>query len=215
MIMKTSVLVPAKGFDHAKKRLASIFSERQRRNLAKSMFCRVLQQARLSQGVDGTFVVTRDGEVSQLARLLGAQVIAEHEERGESQAVSFAIGELGQKGVGSVLVLPGDLPLLRTVDVESILHQIPKEAMEPPFALLTPSWNRLGTNAILLSPPNLIYPRFGYDSFGAHLSELASKRIPFKIVENDRIAVDIDEPDDLKQVPLSVVSGRGGQKVLT
>jgi 2-phospho-L-lactate guanylyltransferase len=205
--MKTAVLVPAKGFAKAKRRLAPVLSQWQRRALAESMFRRVLQRVGWARGVDATFVVTRDGEVEGLAHSLGAQVISEHEERGESYAVSFALGELVQRGFRAVLVLPGDLPLLHSVDVETVLNQLPTGTPDSPFALLVPSWDRMGTNALLLSPPHVIHPRFGYDSLCTHLAQIASKGVPFKIVENRRIALDIDEPNDLKHVRQSAIDG--------
>jgi 2-phospho-L-lactate guanylyltransferase (CobY/MobA/RfbA family) len=62
---------------------------------------------------------------------------------------------------------------------------------------LVPSHDRLGTNALLLAPPDIIKLRFGYDSFTFHMSQLSSAGLPLRFFENERIALDIDEPDDL------------------
>jgi 2-phospho-L-lactate guanylyltransferase (CobY/MobA/RfbA family) len=55
----------------------------------------------------------------------------------------------------------------------------------------------MGTNALLLSPPDVIGLRFGYDSFSYHLGQVAARRLPAHVIENERIALDIDEPKDL------------------
>jgi 2-phospho-L-lactate/phosphoenolpyruvate guanylyltransferase len=90
------------------------------------------------------------------------------------------------------------MPLLRASDVESVLAQVPQDTMAP-FALLVPSHDRLGTNALLLAPPDVIELRFGHDSFAFHMSRVAAQGLPVRFFENERIALDIDEPKDLER----------------
>jgi len=59
----------------------------------------------------------------------------------------------------------------------------------------------------LLSPPDVIKLRFGYDSFSYHLSEVAVRGLPPRVLENERIALDIDEPKDLER--FLAAAGRG------
>ncbi|MGH7769605.1 MAG: hypothetical protein ACREQP_19330, partial [Candidatus Binatia bacterium] len=84
-------------------------------------------------------------------------------------------------------------------DIELLLGQISRHDGVSPFALLVPSHDRMGTNALLLSPPNVIGLRFGYDSFTHHLSRVAAQELPLRVLENERIALDIDEPRDLER----------------
>jgi 2-phospho-L-lactate guanylyltransferase len=143
-----------------------------------------------------TFVVTGDDKVTALAASLGARVIRERVESGETDAVDFARTQLCQAGREAVLILPGDMPLVRSADIEQLLAQVPAGATAP-FALLVPSHDRLGTNALLLAPPDIIKLRFGYDSFSFHMSEVSARGLALRVFENDRIALDIDEPQDL------------------
>jgi 2-phospho-L-lactate guanylyltransferase len=101
-------------------------------------------------------------------------------------------------GCEAVLIIPGDMPLVRSADIELILGQIPA-AQVAPFALLVPSHDRLGTNALLLAPPDIIKLRFGYDSFSYHLSQVSAQGLPLRFFENEHIALDIDEPTDLER----------------
>lgn len=197
--MKVSALIPAKGFTNAKQRLSPLIDSTKREVLAEAMLRDVLRQVLLTRGLEATFVVTGDTRVSEIAFSLGADVIQEREERGETEAVVFALAELKQGGIQAVLVVPGDIPLVRSSDFELLLRHISGHDLSDPFALLTPSHDRMGTNALLLSPPDIINLRFGYDSFSYHLSEVAAKGLPLRVVENERIALDVDEPIDLER----------------
>lgn len=194
--MNVVALMPVKGFCNAKQRLSPLLGAVARELLAEAMFRDVLRQVRVARGLGGTFVVTGDDKVAALASSAGAEVIREKAENGETSAVDFARMELKSAGCESVLILPGDMPLVRAADIEAILAQVPVDAAAP-FALLVPSHDRLGTNALLLAPPDVIMLRFGYDSFTFHTSQLQAQGLPVRFLENERIALDIDEPKDL------------------
>jgi 2-phospho-L-lactate guanylyltransferase len=196
--MKVSALIPVKGFGNAKQRLSPLLDAAERELFAEVMFRDVLKQVLKARGVAETFVVTGDDKVAEIATRLGVQVIREEAERGETDAVDFARLELKQLGREAVLIIPGDMPLVRSVDIEEVLAQIP-EGAGLPFALLVPSHDRMGTNALLLAPPDIIKLRFGYDSFTYHMSQLSAQGLPLRFIENERLALDIDEPKDLER----------------
>jgi 2-phospho-L-lactate guanylyltransferase len=196
--MKVSALIPVKGFGNAKQRLGPLLNGAERELFAEVMFRDVLKQVLKVRGLAETLVVTGDDTVAEIATSLGAQLIREKVERGETDAVDFARLELKQSGREAVLVIPGDLPLVRSADIEEVLAQIPNGASFP-FALLVPSHDRMGTNALLLAPPDIIKLRFGYDSFSYHMSQVAARGLPVRFIENEHIALDIDEPKDLQR----------------
>jgi 2-phospho-L-lactate guanylyltransferase len=195
--MKVSALIPVKGFRNAKQRLTPLLAVAERELLAEVMFREVLSQVLGARGLAETFVVTGDDRVAEIACSSGAQVIREAAERGETAAVDFARLELKKSGQEAVLVIPGDLPLVRSADIETVLAHIPDGASSP-FALLVPSHDRMGTNALLLAPPDVIELRFGYDSFSYHSSQVTTRALRLRVVENERIALDVDEPKDLE-----------------
>ena len=196
--MNVAALLPVKGFRNAKQRLTPLLSSAARASLAETMFRDVLREVRTARGLAGTFVVTGDDRVAAIASKAGAEVIREAAENGETGAVDFARAELKSAGCEAVLILPGDMPLVRAADVEAILAQVPADAAAP-FALLVPSHDRLGTNALLLAPPDIIKLRFGHDSFTFHMSQVSAQGLPLRFVENEHIALDIDEPKDLER----------------
>jgi 2-phospho-L-lactate guanylyltransferase len=188
-----SALIPVKGFSNAKQRLAPLLSRDEREILAQAMFRDALDQVFKVGALESVHVVTPDDSVAAIASSYGAMVVREDEEGGETAAVDFARGRMKQQGIDSVLILPADIPLLRAGDIEHLLEN----RRPAPSALLVPSHDRMGTNALVLSPPDVIGLRFGYDSFSYHLSQVAARRLPAHAVENERIALDIDEPKDL------------------
>jgi 2-phospho-L-lactate guanylyltransferase len=197
--MNVAALMPVKGFRNAKQRLSPLLTAAAREHLAETMFRDVLRQVQTARGLAGTFVVTGDDNVAAIASAAGAKIIAEAEENGETAAVDFARLELKRSGCEAVLIIPGDMPLVRAVDIEQVLGQVPEGATAP-FALLVPSHDRLGTNALLLAPPDVIKLRFGYDSFTFHMSQVIAQGLPSRFIENERIALDIDEPKDFDRL---------------
>ena len=196
--MQIAALIPVKGFSNAKQRLGGLLSRAGREVLAEAMFRDVLRQVLSARGLAATFVVTGDKDVAAIASAAGAEVIRESSEQGETSAVDFARARLKSDRWEAVLIIPGDMPLVRALDIEMVLAQVPVDA-RPPFGLLVPSHDRLGTNGLLLAPPDLIQLRFGYDSFSFHMNQLTTHRLPARFCENERIALDIDEPQDLER----------------
>jgi 2-phospho-L-lactate/phosphoenolpyruvate guanylyltransferase len=196
--MKVTALIPVKGFRNAKQRLSAFLGSAEREALAEAMFRDVLRQVPGARGILETVVVTGDDKVAKIAVSLGARVILESAETGETAAVDFARSSLKADGGEAVLIIPGDLPLVRRGDIEAVLAQVP-DGQIAPFALLVPSHDRLGTNALLLAPPDIIKLRFGYDSFSYHISQISAQGLPIRCFDNERIALDIDEPTDLER----------------
>ena len=195
--MNVAALMPVKGFRNAKQRLSSVLSSDARELLAETMFCDVLRQVRIARGLVAVFVVTGDEKVAAIAAAAGAQVIREAEETGETSAVDFARWQLKRAGFEAVLIIPADMPLVRALDIEEVLAHVP-EGAKAPYALLVPSHDRLGTNALLLAPPDVIKLGFGYDSFNFHMGQVMAQDLPARYMENLHIALDIDEPKDLE-----------------
>ena len=209
--MKIAALIPAKGFANAKQRLAAWLSAEERALLAETMLRDVLAETLAAQGLEAVYVVTGNARVRAIADSLGARVIVEEHENGETGAVTFALAELKRRRFDAALVIPADMPLVRAADIESVVAQAP--AGQDRFALLVPSHDRMGTNALLLAPPDAIALRFGYDSFTYHVGQAVERGLPLKLVENERLALDIDEPQDLERF-LTAGSGLGATYAL-
>ncbi len=209
--MKIGALIPVKGFHGAKQRLSPQLGAHDRSELMKAMVHDVLTEVTRARGVHETCVVTGSAAVVDWVSAMRVAVIREQEETGETAAVHLALDVMKEAGMEAVLVLPGDIPLVRAEDVESVLRAAPaRPGKHPhqPFVVLTPSHDRMGTNALLLAPPDVLRLRFGHDSFRHHLNQAATRGAVVKVVENARIALDVDEPADLQQVVRRLQGGR-------
>lgn len=187
-------IVPVKDLSKAKERLSSVLPQDLRTDLAYAMLEDVLTALKGARLLDRIFIVTMDRNAIRIAGEIGIEIIEETEQKGESDSVDRASRVCMEMGAKSVLVIPGDAPLITSQDIDFITG---KET-GPPSVVLVPARDMLGTNAILRNPPDAIPSRFGHDSFRKHIEEAEKKGIRIEYYENERVGLDIDHPDDLK-----------------
>ncbi|HJQ27156.1 MAG TPA: 2-phospho-L-lactate guanylyltransferase [Blastocatellia bacterium] len=189
-----ALLIPVKDPANAKTRLAARLSPDDRRRLAWAMFEDVSRAVAEVTKADAVFLVSSFAPALEHARRLGWEVLVETAQAGESASVDWASRQLAERGLDAVLRLPADLPLVRAADIDALL------AIEAsaPAAILVPSREGTGTNAILRTPPTLFPSRFGPNSLALHRKEAAHIGVECLLVNNERIALDIDEPADLE-----------------
>jgi len=191
-----ALLIPIKDPTHAKTRLAELLSEEERRRLAWAMFEDVSRAVATARKPDRVVMVTSFTPAIERARELGWDVLIEESQISESASVDWASRILSERGVDTVMRLPADLPLVRAEDIDELLSI----ELDSPGALLVPSREGTGTNAIIRTPPTLFPSRFGPNSLALHEQEAARVGVECVIVDNARIALDIDEPTDVEMV---------------
>ena len=189
-------VLPAKDMADAKQRLADALSAPERRLLFRTMYEDVLTAMAGVTALDGLAVVTRDPEAAAVAEAHGARVIPEAENEGQTAAVEKGAKVLAAEGVQGILTVPGDAPLITVDEIEAVLsaHQ------GSPAMTIVPAHDRRGSNCIALSPPDLMPFSFGNDSFRPHLAAARAAGVEPLIVELPGIGLDIDTPDDLRQL---------------
>ena len=189
--MKLLVLVPVKEPANAKHRLAPLLTPAERERIAWAMFEDLARALRSLAAPVAT--VTDSAQVADRAAGMGWRVMREAKQFSESSSVDAASRQLAREGIEAVLRLPGDLPLIETGDVEELVGC----GLQPGSALMVPAWDLGGTNALLRTPPDLFPSRFGPDSLALHMAEALSAGARVKVIQNRRIALDLDEPGDL------------------
>jgi 2-phospho-L-lactate guanylyltransferase len=100
---------------------------------------------------------------------------------------------LQAEGVAAILTLPGDVPAVKTPEVEALIAAV----TIPPAFIIAPAHDEQGSNAILMSPPNVVKLRFGEDSYFPHLAASRAAGITPQILRLPGIAMDIDHPADI------------------
>ncbi len=189
--------VPVKDLANAKQRLIPVLSPSVRRALAHAMLEDVLValgDARL----DAVLVVTRDPEVMALARGVGVTILEEPENRGHTEAVAFAQRQAIEWGANGFLTIPADVPRVTASEIRAICQA----GAGAPAAVFVPSQSGFGTNAALLSPPDLMPLKFGEPSFENHLSAARERGLEPRVLRLPRLGLDIDGPEDLAALVL-------------
>lgn len=184
--------VPVKDLVNAKQRLVPALSAPERRELARAMLEDVLE-AMVAALPGAVVVVTTDPEVQDIARAGGAECLVERANRGHTAAVAFAQREASARGATRFLTLPGDVPCATAQEVTAVCH-----ALEGgPGAVFVPSRSGLGTNAVLLAPPEAMPLTFGEPSFDNHLATARAAGLSARVLHLPGIGLDVDAPDDL------------------
>ena len=186
-------VIPVKETAGAKQRLAPVLSAATRQALALAMLEDVLEAVAGVKGLGGAILVTVDPQAKILARRYGMTTLADGARDGHTGAINAGARHLVAQGHGTMLTLPGDLPLVTAVEIEAL---IAAHGPAPSFTI-APAHDDLGSNAILMSPPQAVPLRFGEDSFFPHLAAARAQDIEPCVVRLPGIAFDIDNPQDL------------------
>ena len=198
-----AILIPVKQFAEAKKRLAPHFSSAERAALAEAMCEDFFEVVAAVHSAERVFVVSKEPRALARAQRRGWETIREYEQISESDSVDAASQYCVAQGVNALLRLPIDLPLVEPQDIEAVF-----EAVTPsPAAVLVPSRDGTGTNALLRTPPGLFPSRFGPNSFALHLAEAERCGAGARVLRNVRLELDIDELEDLRQLSTRLVPG--------
>jgi 2-phospho-L-lactate guanylyltransferase len=183
-------LIPVKAFTRAKGRLAPSLDDAGRASLAEAMLRDVIAAAQGCAGVIQVMLLG-GGDARQVAADTAVGWLDDGGDSSLNEAVKRAAGQLEASGVDTLLVLPGDLPTLRSADIEALL------ARHRRGLTLSPARSDGGTNALVISPPDALDFLFGPDSARRHLAGALAAGLPGQRVTLPGFARDIDRPADL------------------
>jgi 2-phospho-L-lactate/phosphoenolpyruvate guanylyltransferase len=188
------ILIPVKALSNAKQRLRDVLDQRVRTELAQAMLVDVLHAVK-EYGKEGVSLVTNDHFAVEQAATYGFSIIPDDRCGSETDAIDMATRDCVIRGVPRTLVIPGDIPLMEAEDLAAIFEQAPATG-----ALLVPSSDKRGTNAVLRTPAALVPLRFGNDSFQPHLQAAIATDTSCVVLSLPNIALDIDTADDLHEL---------------
>ncbi len=179
-------LLPVKPLAQAKTRLRPHFAPRARAEVARALLEDALDLC-VSSSFLRWWIVSRDPEVLGLAGERGLETLVEVGS-GLNEAVAQAVPVLLAAGAGSMTVVPADVPLAWAGDLQDLL-----DTGMTSDIVVVPAAHGGGTNALYLSPPDLLLPpRFGPSSLQAYLAAADAGGYRCSILSLPRLALDID-----------------------
>ncbi len=196
--MKVAAVVPFKSFTRGKNRLRVRYSDSEMEQILHALLLDVLGALGCAHEVDYLAVLTDDEAVARVARAAGADVRLRTPDPGLNEAIELAAKELEADGYEALLVVLGDLPLLRGADIDEVV-----KAGEQHEIVLVPSSDG-GTALLLLRPPRRIPLRFGPNSASRH-AEVAGKA--------KLRACELDSPEEICRVDLDTLED--AERILT
>jgi 2-phospho-L-lactate guanylyltransferase len=188
---RTVAVLPVKRFSQAKQRLGDAVPDG-RPELAAMMVQDVLVALWATPSVDDVVVVTNEDRAIAAAESVGATVIADERETGQSPAARAGVRHATQAGAERVLLVPGDCPALDPAELEALLRATAAERV-----VIVPDRHGSGTNALVLTPPGVIDPSFGPDSRARHESLAAAAGVRPALAHPASLLLDVDTGADL------------------
>jgi 2-phospho-L-lactate/phosphoenolpyruvate guanylyltransferase len=203
--MTTLAILPIKSFDQAKQRLKEDLDPSPRRALVEAMFSDVLVALRRAKLVDQVLVVSSDHGAQRIAGGYGAMVL-EDDDLGHNDAATRGVQRALELGMERALLVPGDCPLLDPLELDELIGR----PVSTGSVLVVPDRHGIGTNALLLTPPDALAPSFGPGSHDRHARLAAAAGVHLESIAVPSLGLDVDTPEDLAAIEATLAGTRGG-----
>lgn len=182
--MRTAVVIPVKSFTMAKGRLADTLTPPQRAQLAQECAGTVLRAAPPLS----VYVACSDPDVAQWATTQGAQVI-HCDTPGLDAAVATSRSVLTSEGFDHIIVAHADLPLAQT------FTHIARQG----HVTMVTDRHRDGTNVLSFPLLSDFHTAYGPGSLDNHIQIAQSAALPWAIISDTSLELDLDTADDLSE----------------
>ena len=203
---RTAALLPVKSPSRAKSRLAEKLGAEATIRVAEALFEDSLALVASTPALDW-WVISDDDGVLGRAEESGVRTFRD-KGQGLNQAVSAALPDVLDSGAPSILVIPSDVPLAWKGDLEDVL-----DTGETSDVVVVPSGADGGTNALFLSPPDILEPRFGAASLQAHIAAAEGAKIRCSVLALPRLALDLDTIEDARELAARPPTPNDGRTV--
>lgn len=181
-------LTAVRSYPTCKTRLSACLSPQRRIDLVSTMLHHVVAVLEQVRGIDRVAVVSPERNV------LPETVLAVDDAGGGlNQALRAAAKEARRGGADRLVIVHGDLPLLKAEEVTALI-----EASRGCGLAIAPDRRDSGTNALCLPWPLRFTFEFGPESFPRYLAQMAAQGLSPAVVRLPGLAFDLDEPADLR-----------------
>ena len=187
-------VIPIKSLQRSKSRLAGLMTPAERKSLNQKLLIRTIKCLQCIPVIEVVAVISHDSSALHISRDLGARTIQEGRNTDLNNALRKANQALIASGADKMLIIPADLPLILPEDIVGLLARSSSQNE----VIISPDLRMYGTNALFLHPIGIIDYDFGQWSFKKHIEQAERKKIHVEIYNNDRIAFDLDMPEDFE-----------------
>ncbi len=213
--MDTWAIIPVKSLQQSKGRLAHLLPPGSRAQLVRNLLNYVLATVLESPGITRVLVISSDPEVREIAAASGATAIVERPPYDLNNAVAYAYALAERGGAEAALILPADLPLVTTADIELMIAAGLTEgsgngsnarmAMGPAVSALGPAPPVMaicsdrcgdGTNALFIRPALDFDFHYGPSSLQQHIREAIDRDFLVRLVNAPGLQFDLDTEQD-------------------
>lgn len=194
--MITWAILPVKCYSVGKSRLRGLFSETELAELNQQLFESTFTKIQQSTGIDKILVVSREKHALAWCETHGGVALLEDDPSTLNSAISKAQRYIFGAGGGRVLVIPSDLPLMTAKDLSNLISLADGDRQ----LVVVPDHYQSGTNALLMSDPDLIHPSFGSGSFRKHTRQVLEKNAELIVYLNENIQWDLDTSLELYRI---------------
>ena len=198
-MQKTLIIVPMKQLSNAKSRLKKGVSNSLRVSVAKQLLDQTLARVKIaiekSKETYKIAVLTECDEVRYFVEKKDISVITSSIKNELSETLFFGVKWAKSNGFSSACIIPADLGDPSTEELKKfILFPLKSNNM-----VICPSRD-LGTNALLISPPDGITFYYGKDSFQKHIEIANRNKIKTTVLKLKSLTFDIDTMEDLQEL---------------
>ncbi len=194
-------IVPFKGAENAKRRLSPRLSASSRSRLALAMLNDVLDALVEAKSVDGILLTSRAKEAKSIAEKWNVELY-----RDKAHTLVDALTDAGERvknglNATAAIIVPGDVPLITGSDVDHVLHYHAD-------VTIVPDSHKIGTNALVCTPPNAFPLIFDGRSYHPHIEAATRSGLQVRSVQSRAFAIDVDTAEDLLLVYASTGKSR-------
>ena len=194
--MITWAILPVKKYSVGKSRLRNLFSETELAKLNQQLFESTFTKLQETSGIDTILVVSREEHSLAWCQARGGVPLLEDDPSTLNSAISQAQRVISQQGDSRVIILPSDLPLMTSQDLENLISLSDGKRK----VVIVPDHLQAGTNALVMSEPQLIEPYFGSGSFRKHTRQALEKNAELVVYLNENIQWDLDTSLELYRI---------------
>jgi 2-phospho-L-lactate/phosphoenolpyruvate guanylyltransferase len=201
MLGRIDVIVPCKRLSAGKSRLAPVLSANERWWLCMALLRHTLVTAAAVVPSECVWLVTPDEDAVAVATELGVNVIADRgRELNDALDAARRVVLQGHRGPAHrLMIVPIDLPFIDAQALQSVL-------VGDLDVLIASDRAGSGTNVLCLAGAAAGHVPFSYgaDSFLHHCRSARDRGYKLHAINNDALAFDVDEPQDLCDLPATL-----------